>query len=153
MPAPVWLEEGYEDLGKCFTERQAGISPSSKTAGSLPFSPASGSKQPSWSLAKKRSQSRKQGQAISIASKAWAQSFRKASHVERQGLIILSSWQGEASTEQPTRRISGEHSPLSRPWMTLRRRYSAPDSASIRVRWPRILGNIVLEHHCFKSRI
>lgn len=47
--------------------------------------------------------------------------------------------------EQPTRRISGEHSPLSRPWMTLSRRYSGPDSASVRVRCPRVLGNMVLE--------
>lgn len=111
----------------------------------LPLSPLSGSKQPSCSLAKKRSQSRKYGQAISMASKAWAQSFLKASHVLRQGLIILSLRQGEAITEQPTRRISGEHSPLSRPWMTLSRRYSGPDSASVRVRCPRMLGNIVLE--------
>lgn len=111
----------------------------------LPLSPLSGSKQPSCSLAKKRSQSRKYGQAISMASKAWAQSFLKASHVLRQGLIILSLWQGDAITAQPTRRISGEHSPLSRPWMTLSRRYSGPDSASVRVRCPRMLGNIVLE--------
>lgn len=80
-----------------------------------------------------------------MASKACMQSFLSASHVLRQGLTILSSLQGEASTEQPTRRISGEHSPFKRPWMTLRRRYSAPDSASKRVRWPRMLGNMVLD--------
>ncbi|TNN56131.1 hypothetical protein EYF80_033681 [Liparis tanakae] len=81
---------------------------------------------------------------MSMASKAWAQSFRRASHVLRHGLIILSSRHGEATTEQPSRRISGEHSPLRRPWMTLSRRYSGPDSASARLRWPRMLGNMVL---------
>lgn len=86
-----------------------------------------------------------------MASKAWMQSFLSASHVLRHGLIILSFLQGEARTEQPTSRISGVHSPFSSPWMTLRRRYSAPDSASIRLRWPRMFGNIVLKDRYLQS--
>lgn len=88
-----------------------------------------------------------------MASKAWEQSFLSVSQVLRQGLTILSWRHGDASTEQPTRRISGVHSPFSRPWMTLRRRYSGPDSASKRVWWPRMFGKIVLAKKSFTTGV
>lgn len=88
-----------------------------------------------------------------MASKAWEQSFLSASQVLRHGFTILLWRQGDASTEQPTRRISGVHSPFSSPWMTLRRRYSGPDSASKRVWWPRMFGKIVLGEKRFTTGV
>ncbi|TNN67891.1 hypothetical protein EYF80_021860 [Liparis tanakae] len=63
--------------------------------------------------------------------------------VVRHGLSTVSCSQRGANTEQPSMRISGLHCPPSRESTTLMRRYSAPASASLRVLWPRMLGNMV----------